>query len=130
MSSSFSAGVYRLEIKAVMLVFRPSFVNCCPSNLFSGSTIPPPLLPCVKSILDTHIQCIRGGGLWGFWPQTDTHLPVSPFTSKNFLYDTFCSAFYECYLSTGEAIRGKLRSICTLYRLLYSHGKSHVYSRI
>ncbi len=27
--------------------FRPSFVNCCPSNLLSGSTPPPPL-PCVK----------------------------------------------------------------------------------
>ncbi len=34
--------VYRLEIQSVMLFFfRPSFVNCCPSNLFSGSTLSP-----------------------------------------------------------------------------------------
>ncbi len=25
--------------------FRPSFVNCCPSNLLSGSTLPPPPFP-------------------------------------------------------------------------------------
>ncbi len=37
--------VNRLEIQSVMLVFRPSFVNYCPSNLLSGS---PPPLPKVK----------------------------------------------------------------------------------
>jgi hypothetical protein len=32
--------VYRLEIQPVMLVyFRPSLVNCCPSNLLSGSAL-------------------------------------------------------------------------------------------
>ncbi len=48
--------VYRLEIKSVMLVFRPSFVNCCPSNLFSGSTLAlyPP--PCLK-VHYTQIVC-------------------------------------------------------------------------
>ena len=35
--------VYRLEIQSVMLVFRPSFLNCCPCNLLSGSS--PPLHP-------------------------------------------------------------------------------------
>ncbi len=28
--------------------FRPSFVNCCSSNLLSGSTLPPPHLPCLN----------------------------------------------------------------------------------
>jgi hypothetical protein len=37
--------VYRLEIQSVMLVFRPSFLNCCPSNLLSGSPPPPPSFP-------------------------------------------------------------------------------------
>jgi hypothetical protein len=41
---------YRLEPQSVMLVFRPSFVNYCPSNLLSCS---PPPLPKVK------IQCIQ-----------------------------------------------------------------------
>jgi hypothetical protein len=47
--------VYRLETQSVMLVqyFRPSFVNCCPSPLLSGS-IPRSPLPCVK--------CVWGGG--------------------------------------------------------------------
>ncbi len=31
--------VYRLEIQTVMLYFRPSFVNCCHSNLLTGSTL-------------------------------------------------------------------------------------------
>ncbi len=41
--------------------FRPSFVNCCPSNLLSGWTLPPSP-PCVNnySILYTTIQCVRG----------------------------------------------------------------------
>jgi hypothetical protein len=50
--------VYRLKIWTVMLVFWSSFVNCCPSNL-SGSTIPPPSLPCVNKYT---VQCKLGGG--------------------------------------------------------------------
>ncbi len=34
----------------------------------------------------------------GFGPQTDEHLPQSPFTE--FLDDDICIAFYESYLST------------------------------
>jgi hypothetical protein len=43
----FAAGVYQslYTEDTVMLVFRPSFVNCCPSNLLSGSILPPPRLP-------------------------------------------------------------------------------------
>jgi hypothetical protein len=43
-----------------------------------------------------------GGGLGvrGSGPQTDKHLPQSPFTRKFFLMMTLCIAFYECYLST------------------------------
>jgi hypothetical protein len=33
LSRDFAAGVYRLEIQLVMLLFRPSIVNCCPSNI-------------------------------------------------------------------------------------------------
>jgi hypothetical protein len=37
--------VYRLEMDSVMLVFSTQLVNCCPSNLLSGSSIPlPPTL--------------------------------------------------------------------------------------
>jgi hypothetical protein len=47
--------------------FRPSFVNCCPSNLLSGSTLPPPPLPCVnKYTVYTYTMCWGGGGM-GFW---------------------------------------------------------------
>jgi hypothetical protein len=53
---------YRLEIMSVVLVFGPGFVNCCPSNLLSGS--PPPPFPLRISILYTRIQCVRGGGYW------------------------------------------------------------------
>ncbi len=33
-------------------------------------------------------------------PQTDKHLPQSPFTDQFFLDDDFGIAFYESYLST------------------------------
>ena len=58
-------------------------------------------------------MCKGGGGwgLWGSWPQTDAHLPVSPFTGKKFLDDTICIAFYESYLSTGEAIRANVQAV-------------------
>ncbi len=60
-----SEFVYRLEIQPFMLhgIFRPSFVNCCPSNLISGSSLPPPSL-CEQMYT---IQCERGGGGMGFW---------------------------------------------------------------
>ncbi len=52
--------VYRLETQLCWYL-RPSFVNCCPFNLLSGSTLP---LPCVNnriSLLYTRIQCIEEG---------------------------------------------------------------------
>jgi hypothetical protein len=55
----------RLETQSVMLVFRPSFVNCCPSNLLSGSSPPRPL-PCVNIewVYCVHIYCTVCKG-WG-----------------------------------------------------------------
>ncbi len=49
--------------------FRPSFVNCCPSPLLSGSTFPPAPFPVWISIL--YVQCTtytvrKGGGGYGF----------------------------------------------------------------
>ncbi len=44
--------------------FRPSFVNCCPSNLLSVSPLPP--FPVLISILYTRIWCVRGGGIGGY----------------------------------------------------------------
>ncbi len=42
------------------LYFRPSFVNCCPSNLLSGSTLPPSPFPVSKYCICR--QCVAGGG--------------------------------------------------------------------
>ncbi len=106
--------VYRLEIQSDMLVFREhSFVNCYPSPLFSGSTLPLPL--CEKYTVYTYTVCKRG--IWGSGPQTVKHLPQSPFTgqffrwrhfalpsmSLIFLYDSFkaglrtgCASFINC----------------------------------
>jgi hypothetical protein len=49
--------VYRLEIQSVNLVFSPSFVNCCSSNLLFGSPPPTPPLSCVKKY---YIQTVSG----------------------------------------------------------------------
>ncbi len=72
--------VYGLETQSVCWYFRPSFVNCCSSPLLSGSTIPPPPLPCVNK----YIVCKGGGDVWGSGSQTDKHLPQSPFTAHLF----------------------------------------------
>jgi hypothetical protein len=42
--------------------FRPSFVNCCPSNLLSGSTRPP--IPCAK-VQYIYRQCVAHDRGWG-----------------------------------------------------------------
>ncbi len=97
--------------------FRPSFVNCCPSTLLSGSTLPPSL---GQSTVYTDSVWL-GGGVGGVelcwrpcsasecntlfltrfrtykiarppkaktWeergPQTDKHMPQSPFTFQFF----------------------------------------------
>jgi hypothetical protein len=65
--------VYKLDIRTA-------------SNILSGSTLPPPSSLCEISTLYTRIQCVRGGGGWGSGPQTDKHLPQSPFTD-HFLND-------------------------------------------
>jgi hypothetical protein len=74
--------------------FRPRFVNCCPSNLLSSSTLPPP--SCVKSIPHTRIQCVRGGGLGLRQIKTCRKVPFQAI----FYMMIFCIAFYESYLST------------------------------
>ncbi len=64
--------IYRLEIHSVMLVFRPSFVNCCPSNILSGSTLrPPPPLPCQSKVY-TDIVWLGGG--WGMLSPVEDHI--------------------------------------------------------
>jgi hypothetical protein len=98
--------VYGLEIQSVMLVFRPSFVNCCPSNLLSGSTLPPPPLPCVnKFIVYIYTVCKEGGGgkggvYMGFGPQSDKHLPQSSFTGQ-----------YESYLFSTTLLKRQFTNI-------------------
>jgi hypothetical protein len=66
---------------------------CCPSHLLSGSnrsTLPlPPSLP-----------------VWDSGPQTDKHLPQCSFRGQFFLMTTFCTAFYESYLSTVSLFNG------------------------
>ncbi len=44
--------------------FRPSFVNCCPFNILSGSTLPPiPFLEKVYCTVNTYTIC-KGGGVY------------------------------------------------------------------
>ncbi len=67
--------VCRLEKHSVMLVFQPSFVNYCPSNLLSGShPLPPP--PFSVSKYSIYRQCVSGRGL-GCWVLLETILCMS-----------------------------------------------------
>jgi hypothetical protein len=53
-----------------------------------------------KYTLYTYSVC--KGGVWGSGPQTEKHLPQSPFTGEFFQMTTFCIAFYKSYLSTMD----------------------------
>ncbi len=77
--------------------FRPSFVNCClcPSPHLSVSTLPPSHSSLCEEV---HIYCMhvysvcKGGGYRGSEPQTDKHLPQSPFIGQFFWMMSF--SFY------------------------------------
>jgi hypothetical protein len=45
---------------------------------------------------------VKGGGVWGYGPQTDKQLPPSPFTGQFFYMRTFCIAFFDYNLSKPE----------------------------
>jgi hypothetical protein len=55
--------VYRLDSQTCWY-FRPSFVNCCPSNLLSGSTLPPSPLLCVNKYT-VYTYTVRKEGGYG-----------------------------------------------------------------
>jgi hypothetical protein len=80
-------------MQSAMLVFSTQL--CEPSLWFN---YPPYPLPYVnKYTINTYTVC--KGGVWGSRPQTDKHLPQSPFTGLFFEMTTFCIAFYESHLS-------------------------------
>jgi hypothetical protein len=66
------------------------------------------------SIHYTRVQCVRGWGwVWGSGPQTDKHLPQSPFTGEFFKMTTFCIAFYESYLFAVSSLPHSYTPILT-----------------
>jgi hypothetical protein len=72
-----------------MLVFSTQLCELLHSNLLSGSALPPLPLPCVnKYAVYTYTVC-KGRGVLGSRPQTDKHLPPSPFTGQFFQMATF-----------------------------------------
>ncbi len=78
-------SVFRLEIAYMQSCryFRPNFViSTLPFFLVQLS----PPLPCVNkyTVYTYTVQCVKGGRLWGSRPQTDKHLPQSPFTGQFF----------------------------------------------
>jgi hypothetical protein len=60
---------YRLEIQLVMLVFRPSFVNYCPSLTYSPVNLPPSS-QCQSTNFKQTVcgwEVVGGGGGGGGW---------------------------------------------------------------
>ncbi len=66
--------IYRLEIQSIMLVFSTQFVNCCPPNLLSGSTLlPPPTFSVSKYSI--YVQTVCGwDGVWGVLSPVGGHI--------------------------------------------------------
>ncbi len=75
-------GVFRLEIHSVMLVFSTPALWTLAHLPFSLVQLSPPPSPEWISILYTRTQCVREEVNSG--PQTDKHLPQSPFTGPVF----------------------------------------------
>jgi hypothetical protein len=82
--------VYRLEIQSFMLKYSTQFVNCCPSNLLSGSTLPPPLPPSLcqsKYSSPIYRQCVAGkggGGVESCWRPYSAGLYLTRFRIYNY----------------------------------------------
>jgi hypothetical protein len=86
--------------------FRPSFVNCCRSNLLSGSTPLPPF-PVWLSILNTHMLFVRGGGGYGFlgFRQINTFRKVPlqvDFCRRHFALPSVSLIFLELVAVSGN----------------------------
>jgi hypothetical protein len=66
--------VYRLEMQSDIIS-----TQLCDLLPLSGSisSVPSPPFPVVNKCV-----CVGGGGVWGSGPQTDEHLPLSPFTGQ------------------------------------------------
>ncbi len=77
--------VYRLDMQSIIWYFRPSFVNCLPSLLLSGS-IPPPSL-CEYWISKHLLYCVRGRGVRGSGPRQINTAAESLYVLVNFLDD-------------------------------------------
>jgi hypothetical protein len=150
--------VYRLRYSQSCWYFRPSFVSYCPSNHLSLFHLPPPFS------VSKYRQWVDGRG-WGCWvvletifcrfwpdseptklldhPQTDKHLPQSPFTGKFFRWRHFALFSISLIFLRVVAIRcgepedimnGLLERKCQTFgcRISYAcepgyelHGNSH-----
>jgi hypothetical protein len=69
-------------LQSVMLIFMTQLCELLPLSL--SLWFNPPPLPCVnKYTVYTYTVC-KGDGVWVSWPQTDKHLPQSPFIGQFF----------------------------------------------
>ncbi len=114
--------------------FRPSFVNCCHSDRISWFNSPP--LPWVNKYT---LYTYTWGG--GYGPQTDKHLPQSPFTCKFFRWRHFplpsmslifqlalCTRGDTNYIRTATPLNKKCFSIY-IYQVT-SSSLSHFHSKL
>jgi hypothetical protein len=87
-----------------MLVFSIHLCELLPLSA-SLSFNSPPTLPCVNNyIVYTYTVC-KGGGVWGSGPQTDKHLPQSPFTGyffRHFVFPSLSLIFLRCTCKRNE----------------------------
>ncbi len=80
--------VHRLEIQSVMVgIFEPALWVVGPLTLSLVQLSPPPPLHYVKKYTVYTYTVCKGRGIWVSGPQTDKHLPQSPFTGQFFLDD-------------------------------------------
>ncbi len=106
--------VYRLEIHLDMLVFSTELCELLPLQFLSASNPPP--LPCVnKYTVRYSVQ--GGGGIWGLGPQTDKHLPQSPFKDQLFQTTTFCFGVYIANQSMPRTYQVKQNGFKIFVRL-------------
>jgi hypothetical protein len=91
--------------------------------LYTKKLPPPPVWISTYCILNTHIQCVRGGRVWGSGPQTDKQLLQSRFTDQFFDYNILhCLLWALSFYATNHGrkpftwflIRKSLRNIALL----------------
>jgi hypothetical protein len=95
-------GVHFCRRFSHVVIFHPIFVICTLFSLVQLFPLPP--LPRVNKCTVYMQQCVRRGEVRGSGPQTDKHLPQSPFTGRRHFVLPYMSLIFLLFSMTQSIL--------------------------